>query len=104
MSATRTAAKKHVDRRDGKSNAAAVQTFEPKPFKPHRRLFVLLAVVNLIWIVALIVMYFRTVRNAPPIIIPTLDRDRIDLQSLQSELEGVTPTTRPGASDLPSAP
>jgi hypothetical protein len=100
MSATRTAGKKHVDRRDDKSNAA-VQTFEPKPFKPQRKLFVVLALVNLIWIGALIVMYFTTVRNAQP-----ANVNERELEIIQSDklLEELAPTTRPGASDRPSAP
>jgi hypothetical protein len=100
MSATRTAGKKQVDRRDDKS-AKSPQAFEPRPFKPHRGLFVLLLVVNLAWIAALIVMYFTTVRNAHP----TSNLER-DLEMLQSDklLDELTPATRPGASDRPSAP
>jgi len=100
MSVTRTAGKKNVDRRDVKP-AESPQVFEPKPFTPHRRLFALLLVVNLLWIAALIVMYFRTVRNAHPT--SALERD---LEMLQSDkvLDELTPATRPGASDLPIAP
>lgn len=102
MSASRTAARKHVDRRDGKSDAPAVRTFEPKPFKPHRRLFALLAVVLLIWIAVLIVMYVKTVRNArPPTNLQFLERDALQFPSIPDE---PNPTTRPGASGLPSAP
>ncbi|MBC8108368.1 MAG: hypothetical protein H7Z14_17415 [Anaerolineae bacterium] len=100
MSATRTAAKKHVDRRDDQP-AASGQVFEPKPFKPHRKLFALLIVVNLVWIAALIVMYITTVRNAHP---TSLQQRELEILQSDKLLEELTPATRPGASDLPSAP
>src|SRR5215207_6487408 len=101
MSATRTAGKKHVDRRD-ETSAESPRVFEPKPFKPHRGLFVLLLVVNLVWIAALIVMYFTTVRNGRSSVVI----DGSFEMMLQSDklLDEATPATRPGASDLPSAP
>jgi hypothetical protein len=40
-------------------------TAQLKPFKPRRGLFALFAVLNLIWIGALVTMYFTTVRDTP---------------------------------------
>src|SRR5438128_2480886 len=101
MSATRTSAKKHVDRGHEKPAAAPVQTFEPKPCKPRRGLFLLLAAVMLIWIAVLIVMYVKTVHNARP---APLNEREMDIIQSDKLLDEPNPATRPGASDLPSAP
>jgi len=93
MSATRTAARN--------ASAQSPQVFEPKPFKPRRGLFVLLLVVNLIWMATLIVMYFTTVRNAHP---PAVHERELEILQSDKVLEELTPATRPGASDLPIAP
>lgn len=83
-------------RRD--QETATTPVFKPIPFKPRRGLFALLALVNLLWIGALIAMYFTTVRNARP-----RETDRVQ-RDLQRELDELSPTTRPGADGSPSAP
>ncbi|CAN5601468.1 hypothetical protein BH09PLA1_BH09PLA1_34660 [soil metagenome] len=101
MSAVRTATKKDVDRRE-KQPDATVRIFKPQPFKPRTRLFALLAVLNLIWIGVLVVMYFKTVHHARPLATPGAGEE-IEIQS-DKLLDELNPATRPGASDLPSAP
>ena len=60
---------------------------EVKPFEPRRGLFALFGGLNLIWIAALITMYFTTVRDAS--------------HANQGEPDA---TTLPGAEGSPSAP
>ncbi len=42
---------------------AARPVFQPIPFKPRRKLFVVLMVVFALWVAALVVMYFATVHS-----------------------------------------
>jgi len=77
---------------------------KPIPFTQRRGLFALIAALNLLWIGALVWMYFATVRNAPPP--PPQSRNAMDAVQLelQREFDDLTATTRPGADGSPSAP
>jgi hypothetical protein len=52
------------DRRTETSKTAPSDSgakLKPIPFKPRKRIFVILLVIFVIWVVCLLVMYFRTV-------------------------------------------
>ncbi len=85
-----------------KTNAAKPPALKPIPFKPRRGLFVAMLIANVLWIGALVWMYFATVRNAPN---PRAMNEANDVQTeLQRELDELNATTRPGADGSPSAP
>ena len=102
MSAASTTTRRRRDRDRDRDHDLAKQTptFKPTPFKPRRGLFAFLAVLNLLWIGALVWMYFATVRNASP---PPSAIDAVQSE-LQRELDDLSATTRPGADGSPSAP
>jgi hypothetical protein len=92
-----------VDPARDRTDAPASPVYKPIPFKPRRALFVILALINLLWIGALVAMYFKTAHDRPRETHPAGDTERVQ-RELQRELDELTATTRPGAEGSPSAP
>jgi hypothetical protein len=90
--------------RDRAVQAASETTLQPRPFKPRRGLFALVAVLNLLWIGALVTMYFTTVHGKHDTSLEQLQIQRDLQRDLQRELDDLSATTRPGADGSPSAP
>ena len=81
------------------------KTFKPIPFMPKRGLFFVTAALNVLWIGALIMMYFTTVRNKQHAMPAPAPAAIENVQGeLQRELDDLNATTRPGADGSPSAP